>query len=340
MRVLASLLGAALVTVLVTGCGDDVNTLPQTSSGAGGSGGASSSGTGGSSSGTGGSSSGGGSGGSTGPDCFTDHHWPVAPDYAQFGPVIADHCQGTDHQTIEGIEKLVFLGDSVTEGTPPTPVAQYYRNLLADHLSQVYPGLEVTECAEWGARVRDLLGGSQQIPSCFPGPEPKRTLVVMTMGGNDIMAWAEGHLPYEQAMVEADEIAADLQAALEWFYDDPSKFPAGVFVVFANPYEFTDGTAELGSCPGAAVIGLSDNYMEGAAAVAHLQEQYMRVAVETGTDLVFALEAFCGHGFMRDTINACYVGPNAELWFDLTCIHPNPTGHAAMADLFRTVIEN
>ncbi len=159
------------------------------------------------------------------------------------------------------------------------------------------------------------------------------------MGGNDIMAWAEQMLPYEQAMVEADDIAADLQAALEWLTDDPTRFPAGVFVVFANPYEFTDGTGELGSCPGAQVIGLGGNYMEGAAAISYLQEQYLRVAVETGTDMVFALEAFCGHGFMRDTVNACYGGPDAELWFDLTCIHPNPAGHAALADLFQTVMD-
>ncbi|MBW2455441.1 MAG: SGNH/GDSL hydrolase family protein [Deltaproteobacteria bacterium] len=333
MRVPPSLVVALCAAALVAGCGDDVNQSTTTSSGAGGSGGASSSGTGGSSSGAG------GSGGTVAGDCFADHHWPVAPDYDQYDPIIADHCAGTNHQTIEGIEKLVFLGDSVTEGTPPTPVAQFYRTLLADQLSQTYPGLEVTECAAWGARVRDLLGGDEQIPSCFPGPEPKRTLVVMTMGGNDIMAWAEDLLPYEQAMEEADDIAADLQAAIEWFYDDPNKFPAGVFVVFANPYEFTDGTGELGSCPGAAVIGLGGNYMEGAAAVSYLQEQFLRIAVETGTDMVFSLEAFCGHGFMRDTINACYVGPNAEAWFDLTCIHPNPAGHAAMADLFQTVID-
>ncbi len=320
-------------TVLVAGCSDDSTTQTTTSSGTG-AGGASSS------SGTGGTSSGGGSGGATVDDCFADHHWPVAPDYEQFGPTIGSHCKGTNHQAIDGIEKLVFLGDSVTEGTPPTTAAQFYRTLLADQLGQAYPGLEVTECSAWGARVRDLLGGDEQIPTCFPGPEPKRTLVVMTMGGNDIMAWATDQLPYEQARADAEEVAADLQAAIEWFYDDPGKFPAGVFVVFANPYEYTDGTGELDTCPGASLAGLSGNYMEGAAAVSFLQEEYLRIAVETGTDMVFALESFCGHGYMRDTINACYVGPDAELWFDITCIHPNPAGHAAMADLFKTVIDH
>ena len=31
-------------------------------------------------------------------------------------------------------------------------------------------------------------------------------------------------------------------------------------------------------------------------------------------------------------------GPDAELWFDLTCIHPNPTGHGVLSDLFLDVV--
>jgi len=26
------------------------------------------------------------------------------------------------------------------------------------------------------------------------------------------------------------------------------------------------------------------------------------------------------------------------LWFDLTCIHPNPTGHEVIADMFMDVV--
>ena len=42
------------------------------------------------------------------------------PDYDQFSPVIGSHCLGTNHQDIRGVQKLVFVGDSVTKGTPPT----------------------------------------------------------------------------------------------------------------------------------------------------------------------------------------------------------------------------
>jgi hypothetical protein len=57
--------------------------------------------------------------------------------------------------------------------------------------------------------------------------------------------------------------------------------------------------------------------------------------------MIFLLENFCGHGFHAgEPENECYRGPDAETWFDLTCIHPNPTGHAALADLFfQTIAE-
>jgi hypothetical protein len=34
----------------------------------------------------------------------------------------------------------------------------------------------------------------------------------------------------------------------------------------------------------------------------------------------------------------CYRGPGAEVWFDLTCIHPNPTGHDKITDMFMAVV--
>lgn len=283
---------------------------------------------------------GGAGGGTTGPptaaQCFADHHFPITIDYDQFQPTLGSHCKGTDHQAIEGVEKVVFLGDSITEGTFPTPSSEFYRTVLSGMLGDKFPGVEIAECAENGARMDDLAG---QIQQCFPDVEDKRTLVVMTMGGNDIAAWARDDLSLEAAKADADVVAAELRAAVESFYADRDRFPAGVYVVFGNVYEFTDGTAELDSCPGANLIGLSGEYLEGAGAVAYLEEQMMKVAVDTGTDLVFMLEEFCGHGYKRDQPGTCFRGDDAELWFDLTCIHPNPTGHHALADLFANVID-
>ncbi len=66
----------------------------------------------------------------------------------------------------------------------------------------------------------------------------------------------------------------------------------------------------------------------------------MKVAVDTKTDMIFMLESFCGHGYKKDDpTSPCYRGPNQALWFDLTCIHPNVDGHAALADLFYQTIK-
>ena len=37
-------------------------------------------------------------------------------DRDQCAPVIGSHCVGTNHQDIDGIERVVFLGDSITVG--------------------------------------------------------------------------------------------------------------------------------------------------------------------------------------------------------------------------------
>lgn len=66
--------------------------------------------------------------------CFEDdfvNPFMNGPNYDQFGPIIGSHCMGTNHQDITGVERVVFLGDSVTVGTPPTLSADYYRSKLA-----------------------------------------------------------------------------------------------------------------------------------------------------------------------------------------------------------------
>jgi lysophospholipase L1-like esterase len=310
--------------------------------------------------------------------CFADIYDPSTPgpDYDQFAPVVGSHCQGTNHQRIEGVERVVFLGDSVTVGTPPTVSGDYYRNRLAERLAQRFgldaPGLgwrtvnlvdgrsydqdsgDFATCAKWGARTDDLLGPNNQLERCFPAAElGKRTLVIMTMGGNDI-----AHLTKEGAasrtpprtpvelQQETELFVRYLRDALLWL-KSPGRFPNGVFVVFANPPEFTDGTAQVESCGLSTVAGFDDPWADPAlleSLVIWALEQYMAAAVETQTDLVWMLEGFCGHGFVAtgsnaDPNNRCYRGPMTERWFDLTCIHPNPVGHGALADMFMAVVE-
>lgn len=278
----------------------------------------------------------------TASECFKDLTGPVpGPDYDQFGPTIAKSCAGTHHQTITGVEKVVYLGDSVTAGTPPTLPGDFYRNRLTEKLKKKFgAGIEVESCAKWGARTDDLIEGGKQLEYCFPkGVEQKKTLVVMTNGGNDIHAWAKDKLSSSAAMAAADEALVHLRTAVEWL-KSPAHFPNGSYVVFANVYEYTDTSGDLSSCPAATLAGMEGSWPDGKPAIVHFEEGFMKIAVETKTDLMFLLEHFCGHGYKSDDPSLqCYRGPKAKRWFDATCIHPTPDGHEQIALQLAKVID-
>src|SRR5262249_5613114 len=154
------------------------------------------------------------------------------------------------------------------------------------------------------------------------------TLVIMTVGGNDMHAFAQDHqdgMPDDQILGEVERAIQDMSDAIHWFKDDPTRFPNGVFVIFSNIYEYTDGNGDTASCPTAVLTGLTASWPDGRAPFVHIEEQFMRIAVETRTDMLLLLENFCGHGFHSDDpTNECYRGPGTPRYFDLTCIHPTP----------------
>ena len=362
----------------VASCSSDAVEGGQTTTGAAGAGnlgGAGGSGTGGSSTSTGGQGATAGTGGAGGDQltvesCFEDafvNPFEGGPDYDQFNPIVGSHCLGTNHQDITGVERVVFLGDSVTVGTPPTWSWDFYRAKLADALiskfgltgadliwksADPFNGTSFTQnsgdfacCAKWGARVDDLIQDNNQIPDCCPQSElGKRTLVIMTAGSNDIASLAQNAIDgatQQQLWDQAHEMIEVFGTAAEWFYE-PGRFPAGVFVIFANILEFTDGTGEVGACDVSALAGFDQpvpHPEQLAEVVIWINEQYMSIAVEHGADMIFVLEEFCGHGFNADNPDAaCYRGPGMDCWFDLTCIHPNPTGHQQLTDMFMAVV--
>jgi len=276
--------------------------------------------------------------------CFAGIGDPTkqSPQYDQFHPIIGSHCQGTNHQDITGVQKVVFLGDSVTVGTPPTLPTDFYRFRLEQSLRAKFGALEVASCAAWGAQTDDLLlDPHHQITTCFPGPEPKRTLVIMTVGGNDMHALLKAGTsgtPMSEIDLRVDQSIQQMRDAVSWFRADPTRFPAGVFVVFTNIYEYTDGTGDVSACPAALLDGATP-WPQGRPAYVRIQEQFMKIAVDTQTDMLFLLETFCGHGYKNDDPqNECYRGPNTPRWFDLTCIHPTPAGHKQIADMFMAVV--
>jgi hypothetical protein len=280
----------------------------------------------------------GGSGGGAGQACMADKYdGLVYVNYDQFSPVINSTCSGTNHQDIQDVERVVFLGDSITVGTFPTPANQVYRVLLTEKLKQKWPNAVVESCAVNGATTSDFFSGDNQITKCFPAPEQKKTLVIFTMGGNDIAAMAKDKLSVSASDAEADKVLANMQKTLE-FLTNAANFPNGSYVVFANVYEYTDLTADLSSCPTGNLARLTGEWLAGTTTLTKLREGYMKIAVDTQTDMIFLGEHFCGHGYKyNDTTTQCYE-PNSTNWFDITCIHPTPAGHAEIVDLFWNTI--
>ena len=288
------------------------------------------------------------------------------PDYDQFNPVIGAHCSGTNHQDIRGIERVVFLGDSITVGTPPTTDNEMYRNILADALASKF-GLsqagalwkavnlidgtalfqewgDFASCARWGARTDDLMQDNRQVQECLPSEKQHlNTLVVMTIGGNDLAHLTKGFQegkPVADLWTDTQQSMSHVREAVTWM-KTPGRFPGGIHVVFSNLYEFTDATGDTRSCPAAGLAGYGDAVTDPALEemVVWSMEQFMEIAVDTQSDMLFLLESFCGHGYRREDVTGrCYRGPDSALWFDLTCTHPNPVGHQVIADMVMDVV--
>ncbi len=276
-------------------------------------------------------------------NCWSDIDFTAAgfPDYESLG-VVPGSCSGSSHQSIGAVERLVFLGDSVTAGTPPTHEDDVYRAVLIRAMQERFgEDLAVDDCSKFGARTDDFL--PSQIPECFPDVEDRHTLVVATNGGNDLFAAAEVVLDGGSVDDGLDVLGRAVEhhrATAMWFRDNPELFPGGVSVVLANVYEFTDTTGNLSGCDLADALGFGGQVDTVVEATEFLNGAYAEVAVETGTDMLFMNENYCGHGFGRlDTSGPCYRGPDAELWFDPSCIHPSTEGHAAIAAMFAEVVD-
>lgn len=274
-------------------------------------------------------------------------------------------CSGTNIQTVEDIEHVIFIGDSVTVGTYPTPTEEFYRSILTNKLAQQYQltlpqeewfrvdyetgqsqvlrSGDFSSCARLGARTRELFSRSKQLETCFtPDLYDKRVLVIMTMGGNDINVITQNVVQQQDPQSiwqKAEDTVTELDKGISWLKD--GRFSKGIDVVFANIYEFTDGTGDATACPFADLVQLNvdidDPLLEDI--IMWLEREYFEVAKRYEVDMLFLQERFCGHGFhYDDPTTRCYLGSDADIWFDNTCLHPNPKGHAQLAEMFYSII--
>lgn len=288
---------------------------------------------------------------------------PFVADYAVFDPVIGRHCRGTDHQAIVDVEQVVFVGDALATGSAQEQIhlAESMRVQTAIALAEHYgsrppapewygldpltgrPALrrsgDFIACADPLAEVSDLLDGPRILADCLlPEERERRTLFIVTVGIKDVKRLtgmlAEG-AEDGQILSAAGQSVDALERALRWM-KDPARFPAGSFVVFSNVPDWTDGRGDTAACRGWPALP-NDRQRFFGRMLAHINGQYMRIAVEQDADLVFMQEQFCGHGIhFRQPDPLCLGMP--ERWIQRDCRFLNPEGDAALARLFWAVI--
>jgi lysophospholipase L1-like esterase len=260
----------------------------------------------------------------------------VVPDVVPDGwpPSCYEPRMGVKNQVVRDVERVIFLGDSITATPYLTPP---WSDRIRDDLQGLFGSdVEFQNYAAWGAITDDIL--SEQLPR-IDTTSTKRTLVMFTIGGNDAL-----QVIGQDTTSSLDHMATkveNIRTALTWLYD-PANVPGGVYVIFANVYDPTDGEGDFTHCGFGA--GLEDwpNCDEVATTA---NGWYEDLADEFGADLLDLHDLFAGHGYNNgDATNPWYCNEcdpctsGCPRWYDLTCIHPNSDGHEALAGFFLCMV--
>jgi lysophospholipase L1-like esterase len=241
--------------------------------------------------------------------------------------------------------RLVFLGDSITDGVGASREQLAYPALLTSNASRQWPDhdevaidrsfpsvTEVIDVSVGGATtstmIRDQLPALESQVGGFPASG--ETIVVYTIGGND----AQGAL---NPLVDADEVMAETLANMEeiidWFLD-PGRFPDGVHVYLTNVYEPTDGEGQYAGC----FFGF--NFGARLPVLEQFNADLRDLGEDKGVSVVDLRGHFLGHGFYHDDdATPHYDAADPTLWLEEDCIHPNDRGHHEIRRLFHAAIE-
>jgi len=236
-----------------------------------------------------------------------------------------------------GIERVVFFGDSITAGAGASRGSLEYPALMRANdreawpdwsdgaLATRFPDLDgnILDVSRGGAVTGDLMGQLDRLEGQLGAtPADGPTLVVVTIGGNDA----------QQALFPGADADAILDATLANMQDwvdalrDGSVLSGPVEVVATNIYEPSDGAGQTEACffgiDYAALLPKLEAYNEDLGAWAEAED----VAI---SDL---RGHFLGHGFVD--------GAGDDLWLASDCIHPNDRGHHEIRRLFLASIDN
>lgn len=249
---------------------------------------------------------------------------------------------------------VINLGDSIAAAYG-VPNGSGYIDLLMQNndtvhpsfkgkdLKSKYPGIKLSDMSKEGAQSPNLPGQTAKAAANPAGD----TLVVISIGGNDVMFNYMALLDPNEAKKMAANVQANITKAMTRFADK-KLYPGKVSVLLYNVYEFTDGAGTvphdapvdkycgmiklLGPIAGKKVMGNIIIY----------DQEMAKYAKAKGYTLGDLYAAFLGHGFNhKDKTSVHHDTADPTLWFSSDCIHPNKAGHAAIrAEAWRALFSN
>jgi lysophospholipase L1-like esterase len=239
--------------------------------------------------------------------------------------------------TPEAGTRLVVLGDSISAGSGASSDALVYHALLAQNADGPHPTesaadletltggpVQIVDVSQGGATTGSLARQVDRVRSMISPPVNGHTVVVLTIGGNDLQGSIVGGNPTGAVL---DAAIANLRAMVE-FFQSPDNFRDGTSIYVADVYDPSDGVAHVPGC----FFGLMLPALVAALDV--WRDRYIELGTEMGFAVIDTLGHFHGHGHHHDdATNPFYDAADPSGWF-ADCIHPNDRGHHEIRRLF------
>lgn len=239
---------------------------------------------------------------------------------------------------------LLGIGDGITAGFGAPPNHGYFDRLAGNpddefpdmrgrSLARVLPNLRVCNLAVTGANSIECL----TLHSRKLEPQPKETfgIIVMTIGGNDLIHDYGRTPPRDGAMYGANYYEAFFllsrtqERILQIVREIEAKFPGGCQFFLANVYDPTDRMGDVfnaGLPPWPDGLDVLDAHNENVSTLVHRQPNLHLVNIH---------QAFLGHGIhCRQFWRPFYDPDDPHFWYGANLENPNDRGYDALRRLF------
>lgn len=260
---------------------------------------------------------------------FGDPDTYVEPCDTSSAPARVDH-----DDDIRGLDacrpvpaRMVALGDSIAACLLSLACAP---DLIADYLREHYaPDLQYERYAVSGSHTRDWMKQAENIP-----PAPGHLLVWVYLGGNDLIACANGPLTQLIECID-DALAA---ASGEWqklftYFNDRERFPDGVTFLLNTQYTPDDECRMPSSGPGGAAFDAKLAQWNDALFIQPALTRPDTITVDQYPD-------WLGHGRNANKRGCPYCDrDNNERWLEFDGIHPNAVGQTHIADKWKVALD-